>query len=195
MRGKNARGALGKASGKWLERNYCSTLWIIIKHSTRTKTPIFFFACLTFRPSLLSSWQRAVVLQQRCQPLEISNLEIFFRTSPPPPPPPDRVRRCDLSPGNLFFFFGPPNSPPPPPHEQFRGKNMDLSVKDLNWLNTHPIRLSYIGVTRKKLSYFCLQRTTRITQEIEARNHNTSRKSEIRKRDDFGILEHMELES
>ena len=115
MRGKNARGALGKASGKWLERNYCSTLWIIIKHSTRTKTPIFFFACLTFRPSLLSSWQRAVVLQQRCQPLEISNLEIFFRTSPPPPPPPDRVRRCDLSPGNLFFLFGPPNSPPPPP--------------------------------------------------------------------------------
>ena len=135
MRGKNARGALGKASGKWLERNYCSTLWIIIKHSTRTKTPIFFFACLTFRPSLLSSWQRAVVLQQRCQPLEISNLEIFFRTSPPPPPPPDRVRRCDLSPGNLFFLFGPPNSPPPPPMSNFAGKIwIYLSRTSIGWI-------------------------------------------------------------
>ena len=164
MRGKNARGALGKASGKWLERNYCSTLWIIIKHSRRTKTPIFFFARLTFRPSLLSSWQRAVVLQQRCQPLEISNLEIFFRTSPPPPLPPTEFSDATF-PRETYFFYLDPLISPPPPHEQYRGKNVDLSVKDLNWLNTHPIRLSYIGVTRKKLSYFCLQRTTRITQE------------------------------
>ena len=118
----------------------------------------------------------------------------FFSDQPFPPPLPPTEFADATFPRETYFFYLDPLTPPPP-HEQFRGKNVDLSVKDLNWLNTHPIRLSYIGVTRKKLSYFCLQRTTRITQEIEARNHNTSRKSEIRKRDDFGILEHMELES
>ena len=34
--------------------------------------------------------------------------------------------------------------------------------------------LAYIGVTKKKLSSICLQRTTCIMQENEARNRNTS---------------------
>ena len=51
--------------------------------------------------------------------------------------------------------------------------------------------LAYIGVTKKKLSYFCLQRTTCITQENEARNLNTSIRSQMI----FGILEHMKLKS
>ena len=134
MRGKNARGALGKASGKWLERNYCSTLWIIIKHSTRTKTPIFFFACLTFRPSLLSSWQRAVVLQQRCQPLEISNLEIFFRTSPPPPPLPPTEFADATFPRETYFFYLDPLTPPPP-MSNFAGKIwIYLSRTSIGWI-------------------------------------------------------------
>ena len=87
-----------------------------------------------------------------------------------------------------------PLTPPPPsftPTEQFRRKNMDLSVRDFNWLNIHPIRLLLIGVTKKKLSYFCLQRTKCITQENKARNLNTSIRSQMI----FGILEHMKLKS
>ena len=33
--------------------------------------------------------------------------------------------------------------------------------------------LAYIGVTKKKLSFICLQRKTSITQENEARNRKT----------------------
>ena len=39
--------------------------------------------------------------------------------------------------------------------------------------------LAYIGVTKKKLSSICLQRTTPITQENEARNRNTSKRSQM----------------
>ena len=39
--------------------------------------------------------------------------------------------------------------------------------------------LLYIGVTKKKPSSFCLQRTMCITQEHEARNHNTSIRSQM----------------
>ena len=39
--------------------------------------------------------------------------------------------------------------------------------------------LAYIGVTKKKLSSICLQRTTCITQENEARNRNTSMRSQM----------------
>ena len=39
--------------------------------------------------------------------------------------------------------------------------------------------LAYVGVTQKKLSSICLQRTTSITQENEARNRNTSKRSQM----------------
>ena len=39
--------------------------------------------------------------------------------------------------------------------------------------------LAYIGVTKKKLSSICLQRTTSITQENEARSRNTSKRSQM----------------
>ena len=39
--------------------------------------------------------------------------------------------------------------------------------------------LAYIGVTKKKLASICLQRTTSITQENEARNRNTSKRSQM----------------
>ena len=87
----------------------------------------------------------------------------FANVTPLPPPP----------------LTTPLTTPPPlTPTEQFRRKNVDLSVRDFNWLNIHPIRLLLIGVTKKKLSYFCLQRTTCITQENEARNLNTSIRSQ-----------------
>ena len=51
----------------------------------------------------------------------------FFSDQHPPPPK------------NFFFDL---DHLPPSPTEQFRGKNVDLSVRYFNWLNTHPIRLS-----------------------------------------------------
>ena len=39
--------------------------------------------------------------------------------------------------------------------------------------------LAYIGVTKKKLSSTCLQRTTSITQENEARIRNTNKRSQM----------------
>ena len=89
----------------------------------------------------------------------------------------DRICQCD--PLTTPSPYHPPYHPPLTPTEQFRRKNVDLSVRDFNWLNIHPIGLLLIGVTKKKLSYFCLQRTTCITQENEARNLNTSIRSQM----------------
>ena len=68
----------------------------------------------------------------------------------------------DLKSGDFFSDQDPPpmeltNVPPPPENypfnldpysppftEQFCGKNVDLSVRDFNWLNTYPIKLSLI---------------------------------------------------
>ena len=69
------------------------------------------------------------------------------------PPPPDRIRQCDHPLENFFLDLDP--LPPLSPTDRFRGKNLDLSVRDFSWLNIHPIRLAYIGVTKKKLSSFC----------------------------------------
>ena len=113
---------------------------------------------------------------QWCQPLEISNLEIFFSDQHPP---------CNCicwwdSPQENFFFICIPYPPsPPPPPEQCCEKNMDLSVRELNRLNTHLIRLSLISDWQRKDSSFCLQQTTCIMQENEARNCNTSIRSQM----------------
>ena len=64
----------------------------------------------------------------------------FFWTSTPAPKP-----NLPMQPPPKFFFdLDPPPSPSPPPHKQFCGKNVNLSVRDFNWLNTHLIRLSFL---------------------------------------------------
>ena len=113
----------------------------------------------------------------------------FANVTPLPPPP--LTTPSPYHPPYHPLPLPPPLPPPLTPTEQFRRKNVDLSVRDFNWLNIHPIGLLLIGVTKKKLSYFCLQRTTCITQENEARNLNTSIRSQMI----FGILEHMKLKS
>ena len=112
MRGKNARGALGKASEKWLERNYCSTLWIIIKHSRRTKTPIFF-------RSLNFSSFTIVKLAAGCRPSaemptsgDLKSGDFFSDQPSPPSPRPSSPMRP--FPGKLIFFYLDPLTPPPP---------------------------------------------------------------------------------
>ena len=125
----------------------------------------------------------SVVPPQRCQLLEISNLETFFQTSIPP----NRVDKCAPPPRKLSFQSGPLL---PPFTEQFCGKNVDLSVRDfklVEYLSNQT--LAYIGVTKKKLFPFCLQRTMCITQENEARDCNTSTRSLMI----LDVLEHMEL--
>ena len=111
----------------------------------------------------------------------------FFSDQHPPPteltnvPPPRKSRKFSFQSGPLL----------PPFTKKFCGKNVDLSVRDFNWLNTYPIKLSltYIGVTKKKLFPFCLQQTMCITQENEARDCNTSTRGLMI----LDVLEHMEL--
>ena len=87
------------------------------------------------------------------------------------------------------LFFGP--EPPPPPLNQIclhqailREKHgsicQGLQLVEYSSNQT----LHYIGVTKKKASSFCLQWTMCITQENEARNRNTSIRSQM-------ILEYM----
>ena len=102
---------------------------------------------------------------QRRQPLGISNLEIFFRTSTRPPPhaPPHRVCQYDPLPHRVIS------------REKRGSIYQGLQVVEYSSNQT----LAYIGVTKKKLSSICLQRTTPITQENEARNLNTSIRSQM----------------
>ena len=113
----------------------------------------------------------------------------FFRSSTPRPnspmrpPPPKKF---------LIYFY---SLPPPPPisPRNFAGKTwislcQGLQVVEYSSNQT----LDYIGVTKKKVSFFCLQRATCMTQENEARNRNTSIRSQMIS--EF-ILEYMEFKS
>lgn len=116
------------------------------------------------------------VQYQRSQPLGISNLEILFWTSTPPPLPQlNSLMWPPSPPPSIFFGIEKKN---PTTTKQFCKKNVDLFVRVFNWLNTHPIRLACIAVTKKKLS-FCLRQTKCIMQENEARSHNTSLRSQM----------------
>ena len=90
---------------------------------------------------------------------------LFF--GPASPPHPDRVCQYDSLPL------------PPPLTEQFRGKNVALSIRLQVVEYSSNQTLAYIGVTKKKLSSICLQRTTCITQGNEARNRYTSKRSQM----------------
>ena len=88
----------------------------------------------------------------------------FF--SDQPPPSPDRV--CQ--------YHSPPPSPPQAISWEKRGSiYQGLQVVEYSSNQT----LAYIWVTKKKLSSICLQRTTCIMQENEARNRNTSMRSQM----------------
>ena len=121
--------------------------------------------------------------------MDISNLEFFSVQHPPTEfanaTPPKKIT-------NLFLL---PTTPPPPPisPRNFAGKTwislcQGLQVVEYSSYQT----LDYIGVTKKKVSFFCLQRATCMTQENEARNRNTSIRSQMIS--EF-ILEYMEFKS
>ena len=77
---------------------------------------------------------------QRCQPLEISNLEIFFWTSTLPP--------------SSFLIWTPlPPSPQAILWEKHQSICQGLQLVEYSSNQT----LIFIGVTKKKLSSFCLQ--------------------------------------
>ena len=71
-------------------------------------------------------------------------------------------------------------SPPPPPHRAISREKRGSIYQGLQVVEYSSNQtLAYIGVTKKKLSSICLQRTTSITQENEARNRNTSKRSQM----------------
>ena len=97
---------------------------------------------------------------QRYHSLEISNLEIFFWTSTP------SQQNLSMQPPleNFFFLFG-----PPPPHWAISWeKRVYLSGTSICWI------LKQLG----SRLYSCLQWTACILQENEARNWNTSTRSQ-----------------
>ena len=114
----------------------------------------------------------------------------FSRSSTPRPtspmqPPPKKFL--------IYFYSLPPPPPPPISPRNFAGKTwislcQGLQVVEYSSNQT----LDYIGVTKKKVSFFCLQRATCMTQENEARNRNTSIRSQMIS--EF-ILEYMEFKS
>ena len=94
----------------------------------------------------------------------------FFSDQHPRPNSPKR------SPRKLSFLFGPPTPLHRAISREKRG-SICQRLQLVEYLSNQT--LAYIGVTKKKLSPFCLQRTTRITQENEARNRNTSIRSRV----------------
>ena len=113
----------------------------------------------------------------------------FFRSSTPRPNSPMRPPQKKF----LIYFYSLPPPPPPISPRNFAGKTwislcQGLQVVEYSSYQT----LDYIGVTKKKVSFFCLQRATCMTQENEARNRNTSIRSQMIS--EF-ILEYMEFKS
>ena len=90
---------------------------------------------------------------------------LFF--GPASPPHPDRVCQYD-------------SLPLPPPNRAISREKRGSIYQGLQVVEYSSNQtLAYIGVTKKKLSSICLQRTTCITQGNEARNRNTSKRSQM----------------
>ena len=82
-------------------------------------------------------------------------------------PPPDRIRQCTPPPENVSFDLDPLLPPLQVILQEKCGSICQwLQLVEYSSNQTLP----YIGVTNKKLSSFCLEWTTCITQENEARN-------------------------
>ena len=95
----------------------------------------------------------------------------FFWTSTPP------NQICQCNPPKFFLDLDPPPPPPPPPllpTSNFVGKCQSIcqGLQLVEYSSNQT--LIFIGVTKKKLSSFCLQQKMCIMQENEARNCNTS---------------------
>ena len=84
----------------------------------------------------------------------------FFSDQHPPPPPTECANTI------------PHPSPPPQAISWEKCGSIYQGLQVVEYSSNQT--LAYIGVTKKKLSSICLQRTTPITQENEARNRNTS---------------------
>ena len=70
--------------------------------------------------------------------------------------------------------------PSPPPHRAISREKRGSIYQGLQVVEYSSNQtLAYIGVTKKKLSSICLQRTTCITQGNEARNRYTSKRSQM----------------
>ena len=90
---------------------------------------------------------------------------LFF--GPASPPHPDRVCQYD-------------SLPLPPPNRAISREKRGSIYQGLQVVEYSSNQtLAYIGVTKKKLSSICLQRTTCITQGNEARNRYTSKRSQM----------------
>ena len=93
----------------------------------------------------------------------------------------------DLKSGDFFSDQHPPPPPPiefanttPYPHRVISREKRGSIYQGLQVVEYSSNQtLAYIGVTKKKLSSICLQRTTCITQGNEARNRNTSMRSQM----------------
>ena len=95
---------------------------------------------------------------QRCQPLEITNLEVFFWTS-----------RCNSLP-EISFLIWTPYPPPPTLPSSLSVTSIGLILIQSN---------SCLNRSNKEKTLFFLFTTTCITQENEARNHYTSIRSQM----------------
>ena len=95
---------------------------------------------------------------QRCQPLEITNLEVFFWTS-----------RCNSLP-EIYFLIWTPYPPPPTLPSSLSVTSIGLILIQSN---------SCLNRSNKEKTLFFLFTTTCITQENEARNHYTSIRSQM----------------
>ena len=84
---------------------------------------------------------------------------------------------CDAPPPENFSFDLDSLTPPPPPNFVEKPGSICQGLQLVEYSSNQT--LTYIGVTRKKLSSFCLQWTTCITLENEARNCNTSIRSQM----------------
>ena len=115
-----------------------------------------------------------IYLLQRCQPVEISNLEIFFWTSTSPP--------MWLPSRKFFFNLDPIPPPPPPPPSNSAGKTwIYLSGTSISWIFIQSNSCLY-RCNKEKTLFFLFATTTVqscITLENDARNHNESIRSQM----------------
>ena len=104
---------------------------------------------------------------QRCQPLEITNLEVFFWTSTLTYP----TEFADATPSRkISFLIWTPYPPPPTPPSS-------LSVTSIGFILIQSN--SCLNRNNKETTLFFLFTKTCITQENEARNHYTSIRSQM----------------